>query len=698
MKKWRRMVRPLLGSLSVAMGLALTFAFQSSPSSSSSSSGVEGDERGGVGSDVGHLQPHHHHHHTLFHLPHLPHLLPFISHHESHEDHESHSHSDHEGHEQRPDESAMAAMVDGAEHDLANRDGEHLHHRHEEVEEEEKEEAHRDESRYGYGSKAANASGNMMLGGGGGGGGSAGGDDDGGGCPSLSGGGKVSVAGKMRKGWVMHAHAGAGEGAAGQYAHMPSLARTASGRLIAAWQGAKHGEGGNDQSLFTSVALDPAGVKWASPRRVGSRGGGGGGGHARQVGARWGPVLFQPSGGRPLHLFYSEGVTCWFCRDPRCRVHMLSATTGGGGSGGGSSSSSFPPGVRPAEWRAGGTIFVVTSADDGATWGPRRLVLAENHEGHVPKVVANPPVVLNGGGGAEEKNTAGGGGEEWLLPYWRQNPRGPAHCKATGRDWAGVVASTDGGATWHARGKITQHGARNPAVDRLIEGAIVPPPPPLAAAVAPAAPARRRLQDAPHLHHLHDHHHHGGHHHEGDGAGGRGTRGVHYGQTVSAEGGEQLLQLFRTSRNVTYGVTSTDRGRSWSRPFPLKDLPNPNTKLHAARLTGGQLVVAYNHHHYKFRQRSNLYVAVAAADAERESKGESTGESAHHHVSAHRPPRFKVLAKLEGRFAEGVMFHYPQMLQVGCTLHIIYGEHQKGIRLASLQLKGEGGGVTRSGG
>ena len=78
---------------------------------------------------------------------------------------------------------------------------------------------------------------------------------------------------------------------------------------------------------------------------------------------------------------------------------------------------------------------------------------------------------------------------------------------------------------------------------------------------------------------------------------------------------------------MTYGATSSDRGHSWSRPFPLKDLPNPNTKLHAARLTGGQLVVAYNHHRYKFRQRSNLYVAVAAADAEGESTGESTGES-----------------------------------------------------------------------
>jgi hypothetical protein len=216
-------------------------------------------------------------------------------------------------------------------------------------------------------------------------------------------------------------------------------------------------------------------------------------------------------------------------------------------------------------------------------------------------------------------------------------------------------------------------------VDRLIEGAIVPPPPPPPPAVtAAAAPARRRLQDAAHQHHHHDHHDHHDHHHGSS---------HHHERASGGDGGgsEQLLQLFRTTRNVTYGCTSSDRGHSWSRPFLLKDLPNPNTKLHAARLTGGQLAVAYNHHRYKFRQRSNLYVAVAAVPA----AGVGGGG---YHVSAHRQPRFKVLAKLEGKFADGVMFHYPQMLQVGCWLHIIYGEHQKGIRLASLQLTGEGSG------
>lgn len=634
MERRRRWVRPLIGVVAAAVGLALTVATQRSTLSPSlGGSSVHLDPGGSWGvhpaPDVGTPGAIFH-----WHLPHLPHLARFHFTHEHEHEHLSH------------DEAAMAAMVDGAEHDLSN--AEHHHDGDWGHEQGAEEEAHRDESHYGYGIEAARTSGA----GEGDGGTTRGGDAarHGGGCPSLDGGGEVSVDGKVHKAWVMHTG-----GSNGQYAHMPSLARTSSGRLIAAWQGSKHGEGGNDQALYTSVALDVGGTRWAPPRRVG------GGKHAvgaraAQGGARWGPTLFQHPRGGPLHMFYSEGSTCWFCRDPRCRVHMLKAVT----STGGVSSGSFPPGVRPAEWRAGGSVYMITSTDDGASWGPRKLVLSENHEGHIPKVVANPPIVLRNGSS---------GGEEWLLPYWRQRPRGPAQCKASGRDWAGVISSTDGGATWHAHGKITQH-TRNPTVDRLIEGTLVPPPP----LVPRAIPGRRALQDV-HNHHHHDHHdyRHGGHHN---------GRGDH----VDNEGGNQLLQLFRTTRNVTYACTSTDGALSWSRPFPLKDLPNPNTKLHAARLTGGQLIVAYNHHRYKFRQRSNLYVSVATVA--------SIGGT--YHVSAHHQPEFKVLAKLEGKFAEGVMFHYPQILQVGCTVHVIYGEHMRGIKLASFQLKGVGSGSGSS--
>ena len=359
------------------------------------------------------------------------------------------------------------------------------------------------------------------------------------------------------------------------------------------------------------------------------------------------------------------------------------------------------PGREASRVASRGTVFVVTSTDDGATWGPRRVILAENREGHVPKVVANPPIVLRGGGGGSSVKEDG---EEWMLPYWRQNPRGPSSCKSSGRDWAGVVSSTDGGLSWHTRGKITQHNARNPAVDRLIEGALVPPPQlPAVSSGVTQAPARRKLQNAQQQHHSqHEHHdhHHGGHQHGRHHSGGhRRDHGDDDHGGDDGGGGEQVLQLFRTTRNVTYACTSSDRGHSWSRPFPLKDLPNPNTKIHALRLSGGQLAVAYNHHRYKFRQRSNLYVAVAAAGTAGtqtpggrgvEEEGEGEGEHNNYHVSAHRHPRFKVLAKLEGKFAEGVMFHYPQMLQVGCTLHVIYGEHQRGIRLATIQLGGKG--------
>jgi|AntAceMinimDraft_5_1070358.scaffolds.fasta_scaffold11203_3 hypothetical protein len=329
MDRRRGWVRPVIGSCAVVVGLAVTCVLLHS------SSDGGGAASGGVGGVIAHYDDGGHPH---------PHDL-----HEATQEH---------------DESAMAAMVDGAEHDLSLSDhdiGEASHEggdsAHGDTHHQPPASAHRDDSHYGYGAGSGARAEIEDVG-----------------CPSLSGGGEVSLVGKPRRGWVMHTGPGR------QYAHMPTLARTASGRLIAAWQGAKHGEGGGDQSIFTAVALDPGGTKWASPRRVGSHSHGS---HAAQVGARWGPVLFQPPRGGPLHLFYSESSTCWFCRDPRCRLHHLKHGAGAG--------YQLAPGVRPAEWRAGGTIFLVTSVDDGASWGTRRVVLAEKHEGNVPKVcVLNP--------------------------------------------------------------------------------------------------------------------------------------------------------------------------------------------------------------------------------------------------------------------------------------------------------------------
>eukprot|EP00976_Prorocentrum_cordatum_P029277 595770-Prorocentrum_minimum.AAC.1 len=51
-------------------------------------------------------------------------------------------------------------------------------------------------------------------------------------------------------------------------------------------------------------------------------------------------------------------------------------------------------------------------------------------------------------------------------------------------------------------------------------------------------------------------------------------------------------------------------GASWEPP-KANSLPNPNTKVHAIRLRNGVLMAAYNHHKYRLRQRSNLFVATS---------------------------------------------------------------------------------------
>jgi predicted neuraminidase len=48
----------------------------------------------------------------------------------------------------------------------------------------------------------------------------------------------------------------------------------------------------------------------------------------------------------------------------------------------------------------------------------------------------------------------------------------------------------------------------------------------------------------------------------------------------------ELLQLFRTTRNITYSSRSLDAGLTWGAP-ERNALPNPNSKLHVIRLSNG---------------------------------------------------------------------------------------------------------------
>jgi hypothetical protein len=47
---------------------------------------------------------------------------------------------------------------------------------------------------------------------------------------------------------------------------------------------------------------------------------------------------------------------------------------------------------------------------------------------------------------------------------------------------------------------------------------------------------------------------------------------------------------------------------------------------------------------------------------------------------------WRVVVKLETQFGEWQMFHYPTLVQAGCKVHIIYSDHSRGIRIATLDL------------
>ncbi|KAK3255396.1 hypothetical protein CYMTET_35418 [Cymbomonas tetramitiformis] len=86
--------------------------------------------------------------------------------------------------------------------------------------------------------------------------------------------------------------------------------------------------------------------------------------------------------------------------------------------------------------------------------------------------------------------------------------------------------------------------------------------------------------------------------------------------------------------------------------------------MHSIQLSNGMLLAAYNHHKYKLRQRSNLFIST----------------------SADRGKTWQVVAKLEQKFAPLTMHHYPTLLQAGCKVYVVYSDHMHGIRIATLKL------------
>ena len=230
--------------------------------------------------------------------------------------------------------------------------------------------------------------------------------------------------------WVSH------DGGNIRYSHMSTIARLREGVTAAAaavaqedreinwmvvWQTSSTIEGVADQHLSMSTSVD--GAKWEKARRV----------PIRQKAALWSPVLFVPPGSKrdEVWLFYTESTNC------------LRAAR------------KLPNGNRiPPRYAPGGDVKLVKSYDGGHSWTSPTLILAQSDGGVVPKVIANQLVVHRATG-------------NWVLPYWREKAP-PEACKNSNPPaFAGALVSTDGGASWRAKGQIRVGGTW------LIEGTAV---------------------------------------------------------------------------------------------------------------------------------------------------------------------------------------------------------------------------------
>jgi len=102
-------------------------------------------------------------------------------------------------------------------------------------------------------------------------------------------------------------------------------------------------------------------------------------------------------------------------------------------------------------WLPGGDVKVMTvevssTAGLDHRWSAPRVVLQEA-DGNIPKVIGNPPLVV----------PLLGGGEHWVLPYWRERPRGRTQdlaCQPDAPAYSGTLVSADRGVTWRPYGAV----------------------------------------------------------------------------------------------------------------------------------------------------------------------------------------------------------------------------------------------------
>ena len=334
-----------------------------------------------------------------------------------------------------------------------------------------------------------------------------------------------------------------------QYNHMAMIERIHNGSLALAWQTSSGIEGVSDQTIVLSVSTDETGRSWNRPRMI----------PVERKGPLWAPVLhYDDHGGRRrLVLFYAESSGCI--------IHKGGVKR-------------YSPGgdVKSTFWDLEEEEESNTDAD--FVWSPPQLVHAQKKGDGLPKVLANKMIELRTG--------------EWVLPMWSEKHGGGVCQKSKEKGSAGVLVSSDKGATWERRGKLQASDTW------LIENTVV----------------------------------------EMNGVVG------------------SMLMLFRTKKGFIYASETSDGGYTWSQPTKTEH-ENPDSKIHALRLSDKALALAYNNHK-KFLKpqrkgcRTNLDLALSLDD----------GQS------------WKTLARLERKIDAGLRSHYPTLYysREHCRLHVAY--------------------------
>lgn len=226
-------------------------------------------------------------------------------------------------------------------------------------------------------------------------------------------GAKISKSSVVNQKYIFHNSGGYA------YSHMVMIGAmppSSLWRWAMIWQASSSIEGAPGQHLLISFSDEPE-SSWTKPMMIPLQ---------PSSLAVWGPVWHLDANG-VIWLFYSQSTSC--------RKNA---------------------GRGRVKYAPGGDIKFIRSVD-GISWTAPKTIITQASDQGIPKLVANQLQVH-----AETGN--------WVLPYWREQPHSKQckpHADRTVRTSAGVLLSTNQGASWKAIGSWRARGIR-----WLIEGTV----------------------------------------------------------------------------------------------------------------------------------------------------------------------------------------------------------------------------------